>query len=80
MGSPVATGFGKTMVQGSRLLTCSARDVTTARREIRRDVLAIRMRSSSEPSTQEVLAGLVERVTFHNAENGSGRKRADTAI
>ncbi|MFZ0604481.1 MAG: hypothetical protein WAN05_24495 [Roseiarcus sp.] len=28
------------------------------------------MRSSSEPSTQEVLAGLVERVTFHNAENG----------
>jgi exodeoxyribonuclease V alpha subunit len=28
------------------------------------------MRASSEPSTQEVLAGLVERVTFHNAENG----------
>jgi hypothetical protein len=28
------------------------------------------MRSSSEPSAQEVLAGLVERVTFHNAENG----------
>jgi exodeoxyribonuclease V alpha subunit len=27
------------------------------------------MRSSSEPSTQEVLAALVERVTFHNAEN-----------
>jgi hypothetical protein len=26
------------------------------------------MRSSSEPSTQEVLAGLVERVTFHNAD------------
>jgi exodeoxyribonuclease V alpha subunit len=49
---------------------CSASDVTTARREIRRDVLAIRMRSSSEPSTQEVLAGLVERVTLHNAENG----------
>jgi exodeoxyribonuclease V alpha subunit len=23
-----------------------------------------------EPSTQEVLAGLVERVTFHNEENG----------
>ena len=23
-----------------------------------------------EPSTQEVLAGLVERVTYHNAENG----------
>jgi hypothetical protein len=28
------------------------------------------MRSSSKPSAQEVLAGLVERVTFHNAENG----------
>src|SRR4029077_17888433 len=31
---------------------------------------AIRMKSNLEPSTQEVLAGLVERVTFHNAENG----------
>src|SRR5579872_3736714 len=30
----------------------------------------IRMRPGSEPSTQEVLAGLVERVTYHNAENG----------
>lgn len=28
------------------------------------------MRSPPEQSTQEVLAGLVERVTFHNAENG----------
>jgi exodeoxyribonuclease V alpha subunit len=28
------------------------------------------MRSTPESSTQEVLAGLVERVTFHNAENG----------
>jgi hypothetical protein len=28
------------------------------------------MNSSPESSTQEVLAGLVERVTFHNAENG----------
>ena len=28
------------------------------------------MESNPEPSTQEVLAGLVERVTFHNAENG----------
>ena len=25
------------------------------------------MKSNPEPSTQEVLAGLVERVTFHNA-------------
>ena len=28
------------------------------------------MKSNLEPSTQEVLAGLVERVTFHNSENG----------
>src|SRR3982074_497406 len=28
------------------------------------------MRPQQEPSTQEVLAGLVERVTFHNSENG----------
>ena len=28
------------------------------------------MKSTLESSTQEVLAGLVERVTFHNGENG----------
>ena len=28
------------------------------------------MKSTPKSSTQEVLAGLVERVTFHNAENG----------
>ena len=28
------------------------------------------MKSPPEPSTQEVLAGLVKQVTFHNAENG----------
>ena len=28
------------------------------------------MKPTSESSTQEVLAGLVERVTFHNVENG----------
>jgi exodeoxyribonuclease V alpha subunit len=28
------------------------------------------MKPTSESSTQEVLAGLVERVTFHNSENG----------
>jgi exodeoxyribonuclease V alpha subunit len=28
------------------------------------------MMSPPESSTREVLAGLVERVTFHNAENG----------
>src|SRR5262245_41410809 len=30
----------------------------------------IHMRPQPEPSTQQVLAGLVERVTYHNAENG----------
>src|SRR5271165_7112246 len=34
------------------------------------DDSAIRMKSNPETTTQEVLAGLVERVTFHNAENG----------
>ena len=41
------------------------------------------MKSNPEPSTQEVLAGTVERVTFHNAENGFcllRARRADTAI
>ncbi|MGC2471964.1 MAG: hypothetical protein WA439_19140, partial [Pseudolabrys sp.] len=28
------------------------------------------MKLQPEPSAQEVLAGLVERVTYHNAENG----------
>src|SRR4030088_3718590 len=31
---------------------------------------ATQMRPQQEPSTQEVLAGLVERVPFHNSENG----------
>src|ERR1700731_3635749 len=30
----------------------------------------VRMKPQPESSTQEVLTGLVERVTFHNAENG----------
>ena len=28
------------------------------------------MKPQPEPSAQEVLAGLVERVTYHNADNG----------
>ena len=28
------------------------------------------MKPQPEPSTQEVLAGLIERVTYHNEENG----------
>jgi hypothetical protein len=34
------------------------------------DDAIIAMKAQPEPSTQEVLAGLVERVTYHNAENG----------
>ena len=32
--------------------------------------MTIAMKPQPEPSAQEVLAGLVERVTYHNAENG----------
>ena len=32
--------------------------------------MVIAMKNQPEPSTQDVLAGLVERVTYHNAENG----------
>ena len=32
--------------------------------------MTVAMKSETAPSTQEVLAGLIERVTFHNAENG----------
>ena len=32
--------------------------------------LDVQMGAQPESSTQEVLAGLVERVTYHNAENG----------
>ena len=34
------------------------------------DDATIDMKPQAEPSTQEALAGLVERVTYHNAENG----------
>src|SRR5271169_4835485 len=34
------------------------------------DNRTIEMKPQQEPSTQEVLAGLVERVTFHNDESG----------
>ena len=36
----------------------------------RTDDATIAMKPTPEPSAQEVLAGLVERVTYHNAENG----------
>jgi exodeoxyribonuclease V alpha subunit len=36
----------------------------------RQSELPNQMKSNPEPSSQEVLVGLVERVTFHNAENG----------
>jgi len=35
------------------------------------DDAIIDMKPQPESSTQEVLAGLVERVTYHNAENGA---------
>ena len=34
------------------------------------DDTMIDMKPQLQPSTQEVLAGLVERVTYHNADNG----------
>ena len=34
------------------------------------DDAIVDMKPQPESSTQEVLAGLVERVTYHNAENG----------
>jgi exodeoxyribonuclease V alpha subunit len=46
-----------------------ARHPQSAREERTGDCGA-HMKSTLESSTQEVLAGLVERVTFHNAENG----------
>ena len=39
-------------------------------RSHKRDDATLVMRPQPQSSTQEVLAGLVERVTFHNAENG----------
>jgi hypothetical protein len=39
-------------------------------RSDRTDGVTIAMKPQPEPSAQEVLAGLVERVTYHNAENG----------
>src|SRR6478672_9188719 len=39
-------------------------------RHDRTDDVTIAMKPQPEPSAQEVLAGLVERVTYHNAENG----------
>src|ERR1700723_1223896 len=46
------------------------RDVYSVARGEKTGDLGDRMRPTPESSTQEVLAGLVERVTFHNAENG----------
>jgi exodeoxyribonuclease V alpha subunit len=46
------------------------RRVLVGRRSDRNDDVTIAMKPQPEPSAQEVLAGLVERVTYHNAENG----------
>jgi hypothetical protein len=37
------------------------------------------MKPQPEPSTQEVLAGLIERVTYHSEENGFCLRHAATA-
>ena len=39
-------------------------------RSVKTDNVTIAMKPQPEPSAREVLAGLVERVTYHNAENG----------
>ena len=39
------------------------------------DDATIAMKPPPESSSQEVLAGLVERVTYHNAENGCSQPR-----
>src|SRR5205085_8334880 len=38
--------------------------------DVKTDDATIDMKPHAPPSAQEVLAGLVERVTYHNAENG----------
>src|SRR5213076_1163340 len=55
---------------GSMILVGPYPDATGLARGSETDDLAVRMKPQPESSTQEVLAGLVERVTFHNAENG----------
>ena len=49
---------------------CPARGIRGVAREERTGDPSGFMKPTQESSTQEVLAGLVERVTFHNAENG----------
>jgi ATP-dependent exoDNAse (exonuclease V) alpha subunit len=50
--------------------TPRVRDIRGMAREERTGDPGTLMKPAPESSTQEVLAGLVERVTFHNAENG----------
>src|SRR5271166_2464645 len=48
---------------------CAGRHTQSGARTENRDPGAL-MKPTSDSLAQEVLAGLVERVTFHNAENG----------
>ena len=48
----------------------TARAASAEWRAKREQAILRPMKPTPESSTQEVLAGLVERVTFHNAENG----------
>src|SRR5271154_4465372 len=53
---------------GSRSAACHHRE-TSDRRGVA-DLVNSALKPQPGSSSQEVLAGLVERVTFHNAENG----------
>src|SRR4051812_36473853 len=66
------------MAKKSTNLCGSGNDEKLARRirinrwsgDFKTDDATIDMKPQAHPSAQEVLAGLVERVTYHNAENG----------
>jgi exodeoxyribonuclease V alpha subunit len=65
--------IGVTAPSISAIRQCSPgrpRGIRGVAREERTGDPASLMKPMPESSTQEVLAGLVERVTFHNAENG----------
>ena len=62
-----------------RLLARDFRMSWTGGRSNEADDAAIDMKPKPELSAQEVLAGLIERVTYHNTENGFWVLRARRA-
>ena len=62
--------FSTVSVDSGRPRRDRPRGIRGVAREERTGDPSAHMKSGLESSTQEVLAGLVERVTFHNAENG----------